>query len=95
LQVSFNEHKNNSGLEILVLRVILAAFNDYTAVVNANLNAGLTPDCHSKWEWMQQYLTYAKPKAVSTLKRREGIVTAPDVSKARGSPYNIRVTLRR
>jgi hypothetical protein len=40
---------------------ISAAFNRYAAVVTANLNAGLTPDCHSKWDWMQRYLTYAKP----------------------------------
>jgi hypothetical protein len=40
---------------------ISAAFNRYAAVVTHNLNAGLDPDCHSKWEWMLQYLTYAKP----------------------------------
>jgi hypothetical protein len=40
---------------------ISAAFNRYAAVVTHNLNADLDPDCRSKWEWMQQYLTDAKP----------------------------------
>jgi hypothetical protein len=40
---------------------ISAAFNRYAAVVTHNLNTGLDPDWHSKWEWMLQYLRYAKP----------------------------------
>jgi hypothetical protein len=39
---------------------ISAAFNRYEAVVTDNLNAGLEQDCHAKWEWMLQYLRYAK-----------------------------------
>jgi hypothetical protein len=38
-----------------------AAFSRYTAVVTENLIAGLNPECHSKWQWMQQYLKDVKP----------------------------------
>lgn len=39
---------------------ISAAYDRYSSIVTHNLNAGLNPAYHSKWQWMQQYLADAE-----------------------------------